>query len=41
MYYVAITLIGLAADLAFALLVAAVIRAGRSERPAPIVPLAL
>jgi hypothetical protein len=41
MHYVAIALIALAADLAFALLVAAVIRAGRSQRSAPIVPLAL
>jgi hypothetical protein len=39
MFYVAITLVGLAADLAFALFIAAVIRAGRGERFAPAVPL--
>jgi hypothetical protein len=31
MHYVAITLVGLAADLAFALFIAAIIRAGRGE----------
>jgi 4-diphosphocytidyl-2C-methyl-D-erythritol kinase len=40
MHYAAITLLGLAADLAFALFVAAIIRAGRGERLAPVVPLA-
>jgi hypothetical protein len=35
MSYAAITLIGFAADLAFALFIAAVIRAGRGERLAP------
>jgi hypothetical protein len=40
MHYVAITLIGLAADLAFALFIAAVIRAGRGERLGRVLPLA-
>ena len=41
MHYVMIALIALAADLAFALLVAAVIRGGQSEQSARIVPLPL
>jgi hypothetical protein len=40
MHYVAITLIALAADLAFALFIAAMIRAGRGEPLGPRVPLA-
>ena len=38
MSYVAITLVGLAADLAFTLFIAGIIRAGRGER-LPVVPL--
>jgi hypothetical protein len=39
MHYVAITLIVLAADLVFALFIAAIIRAGRGEQLGPVLPL--